>query len=153
MHAPTTSDFNILKRILRYVKGTLNMGITFNKNTDFRLRAYSDSDYAGCKTTRRLTGGFCTFLGNNIISWSSMKQPTVSKSSTEAEYRSLSDTTSELIWINNMLRDLHIPQPNPPELYGDNLSSIYLAANPVLHTRSKHVPTHQQIAEIGFMQK
>ena len=169
MHAPTTADYNLLKRILRYVKGTITMGIFFNKNTDFtlrtyseddrihhskltrsatnknadfKLRAYSDSDHAGCRETRRSTGGFCTFLGNNIISWSSKKQPTVSKSSTEAEYRALSDATSEIIWLNNMLRDLHIPQPDPPELYGDNLSSIYLAANPVLHTRSKHFQTH-----------
>ncbi|XP_019084189.1 PREDICTED: uncharacterized protein LOC109125882 [Camelina sativa] len=142
MHEPKMSDFHLLKRILRYVKGTTAMGISFNKNTDFTLRAYSDNSHANCKDTRRSIAGFCTFLGNNIISWSSKRQPTVSKSSTEAEYRALSDTTSEPVWINNMLKDLRIPQMEPPELYGDNLSSIYLAANPIFHNRTKHFETH-----------
>lgn len=90
MHSPMVSDFNLLKRILRYVKGTTSMGISIIKETDFMLRAYSDSDWGGCSTTKQSTGGYCTFLGSNLISWSSQKQPTVSRSSTEAEYRSLS---------------------------------------------------------------
>ncbi|KAL9811755.1 putative RNA-directed DNA polymerase [Arabidopsis thaliana] len=106
MHAPTLSDFHLLKRILRYVKGTTTMGISFNKDTDCKLRAYSDSDHAGCHSTRRSTGGFCTFLGNNLISWSSRKQPTVAKSSTEVEYRAMSETVSEITWIVNLLKDL-----------------------------------------------
>ncbi|KAG7533176.1 Reverse transcriptase RNA-dependent DNA polymerase [Arabidopsis thaliana x Arabidopsis arenosa] len=69
MHAPTVSDFHLLKRILRYIKGTTTMGIAFNKATDCKLRAYSDSDHAGCMGTRRSTMGFYTFLGNNLISW------------------------------------------------------------------------------------
>lgn len=99
MHFPTVSDYTLLKRIPRYVKGTITMEISFNKDTDFTLRAYSDSDWADCKTTRRSTGGFCTFLGNNLISWSTLKQQMVSKSSIEAEYRSLSDTPSEITWL------------------------------------------------------
>ena len=109
MHAPTLSDFHLLKRILRYIKGTTTMGISFNKNTDCKLRAYSDSDHAGCHASRRSTGGFCTFLGNNLISWSSRKQPTVAKSSTEAEYRAMSETASEITWIVNLLKDLGVP--------------------------------------------
>ncbi|KAL9830518.1 putative RNA-directed DNA polymerase [Arabidopsis thaliana] len=109
MHAPTLSDFHLLKRILKYIKGTTTMGISFNKNTDCKLRAYSDSDHAGCHASRRSTGGFCTFLGNNLISWSSRKQPTVAKSSTEAEYRAMSETASEITWIVNLLKDLGVP--------------------------------------------
>lgn len=142
MHAPTVSDFHLLKRILRYIKGTITMGISFNKDTDNKLRAYSDSDYDGCHMTRRSTGGFCTFLGNNIISWSSRKQPTVSKSSTEAEYRSMSDTASEITWLVNLLQDLGLPKPETPELFCDNLSAVYLTANPAYHARSKHFGTH-----------
>jgi len=85
------------------------MGISFNKNTNCKLRAYSDSDHAGCHASRRSTGGFCTFLGNNLISWSSRKQPTVAKSSTEAEYRAMSETASEITWIVNLLKDLGVP--------------------------------------------
>lgn len=74
MHMPSVADYTMLKRILRYVKGTLSMGITFSKDIDFTLRAYSGSDWAGCKVTRRSTRGYCTFLGNNLISWSSKEQ-------------------------------------------------------------------------------
>ena len=142
MHAPTLSDFHLLKRILRYVKGTTTMGISFNKDTDCKLRAYSDSDHAGCHSTRRSTGGFCTFLGNNLISWSSRKQPTVAKSSTEAEYRAMSDTASEITWIVNLLKDLGVPQPQLPELFCDNHSAVCLASNPSFHPRTKHFATH-----------
>lgn len=96
MHSPTVSDFDLLKRILRYVRGTTDMGINFTKETDCVVRAYSDSDWGGCPSTHRSTRGFCTFLGSNLISWSSLKQPSVSRSSTEAEYRSLSQTATEL---------------------------------------------------------
>ena len=109
MHMPTFSDFNLLKRIIKYIKGTVTMGISFNKETDCTLRVYSDSDYAGCQNTSRSTGGFCTFLGNNIISWQSQKQPTVAKSSTEVEYRALSEAASEITWLCKLLKEIGIP--------------------------------------------
>ncbi|XP_033147559.1 uncharacterized mitochondrial protein AtMg00810 [Brassica rapa] len=138
MHSPTVSDFDLLKRILRYVRGTTDMGINFTKETDFVVRAYSDSDWGGCPSTRRSTGGFCTFLGSNLLSWSSLKQPSVSRSSTEAEYRSLSETATELHWIGSVMRELGIPMQTTPELYCDNLSSVHLTTNPSFHKRSKH---------------
>ena len=82
---------------------------------------------------------FRSFLGPNAISWSSKKQPTVSKSSTESEYRSLAVATSELIWIQNLLGELGIRLPTAPTLYCDNLGATYLAANPVFHSRAKHI--------------
>ena len=141
MHAPSRSDFTNLKRILRYVKGTVAMGVSLVRDTDCTLRSYSDNDWAGCPATRRSTGGFCTFLGQNLISWSSKKQPTVSKSSTEAEYRSLSETASEMAWISILLKELGISLPVTPGLFGDNLSSIYLTENPAFHKRTKHFET------------
>lgn len=118
------------------------MGISFTKYTNCKIRAFSDSDHAGCKATRRSTGGFCTFLGDNIISWSSRKQPTVSISSTEAEYRAMSDTSSEVTWLVNLLKSLGVPQYEKPELFCDNLSAVYLTANPSFHARTKHFATH-----------
>lgn len=114
------------------------MGITFSRVSDCTLRAYSDSDWAGCKDTRRSTGGLCTFLGQNLISWSSKKQPTVSKSSTEAEYRSLSETASEMAWMCQILRELGVPLHLTPQLFCDNLSAVMLTANPAFHSKTKH---------------
>ena len=169
MHAPTVLDFSLLKRILRYVKGTITMGINFRKESDCTLRAYSDSDWSGCQETRRSTGGYCTYFGLNLISWSSQKQSSVSKSSTEAEYRTLSEAASEITWLSFILKELKVPLLRPPELYCDNLSAVYLTANPAFHKRTKHfenhyhyvrervalgllvvrhIPSHEQIADI-----
>lgn len=114
------------------------MGVNFSSDTDSTLRAYSDSDWASCKETRRSTGGLCTFLGTNLISWSAKRHPTVSRSSTEAEYRTLTEAASEIKWLSVLLKDLGLSQYSPPELYCDNLSSVYLTANPAMHARSKH---------------
>lgn len=124
MHLPTVYDFHLLKRVLRYIKGTITMWISFKNDRDCTLRAYSESYWAGCKSTRRSTGGFCTFIGSNIISWSSKKQPTMSNSSTEEEYRSLSETTRDIKWLSSIMRDLGVPLLHTPELYCDNISSV-----------------------------
>ena len=116
----------------------LTHGINLSKDTDFTLRAYNDSDWAGCHHTRRSTSGLCTYLGSNLISWSSKKQPTVSRSSTEAEYRALSETAAELSWMCSILREIGVPITVTPELYCDNLSSVHLTTNPAYHKRSKH---------------
>ena len=141
MHAPTVSDFGLLKRILRYLKGTINMGLHIRKDQNLALSAYSDSDWAGCKETRRSTTGFCSLLGPNLISWSAKRQQTVSKSSTEAEYRALTAVAQELTWLSLLLRDLGISQSHPTLVRCDNLSAVYLTANPALHNRSKHFDT------------
>lgn len=74
MHKPTVADFHLLKRVLRYVKGTLEMGLTLESDTNSQVRAYCDNDWAGCHDTRRSTGGFCTFMGTNLISWSAKRR-------------------------------------------------------------------------------
>ncbi|PNX67645.1 hypothetical protein L195_g055737, partial [Trifolium pratense] len=86
--------------------------------------------WAGCPTTRRSTTGYCIFLGSNCISWASKKQPTVSRSSTEAEYRSLATTAAELTWLQHLLHDLGIKLERRPLLLCDNKSAIHLAHNP-----------------------
>ena len=141
MHAPTNADFGFLKRILRYIKGTVNLGLHIRKDSALKLSAYCDSDWAGCKETRRSTTGFCTLLGPNLISWSAKRQPTVSRSSTEAEYRALGATAQEITWISFLLRDLGLQQPESTLLLCDNLYAVYLSTNPAMHKRSKHFDT------------
>jgi histone deacetylase 1/2 len=97
LHAPTTSHWTAVKRILRYIQGTLQLGLTFHRSSSTLLSAFSDADWAGDLDDRCSTGGFAIFFGPNLISWSARKQATVSRSSTEAEYKSLANATAELI--------------------------------------------------------
>ena len=103
------------------------------------LSAFSNADWAGCPDTRRYTSGFCVFLGPNLISWSAKKQPTVSRSSAESEYRSLAQVCAETVWIAHLLRELQVSISSPITLYCDNLSTTYMASNPVFHARTKHI--------------
>ncbi|RVW62469.1 Retrovirus-related Pol polyprotein from transposon RE2 [Vitis vinifera] len=140
LHAPTIDHFFAIKRILRYVKGTLHFGLTFRPSTiPSALVAYSDADWAGCLDTRRSTSGYSIYLGNNLVSWSAKKQPTVSRSSCESEYRALAMTAAELLWLTHLLHDLKVPIPQQPLLLCDNKSAIFFSSNPVSHKRAKHV--------------
>ncbi|GAB2293271.1 hypothetical protein Dimus_038257 [Dionaea muscipula] len=139
MHAPSTVHLQLLTRIMRYIKGTLDLGLSLTADTDLTLTAYSDSDWAGCPDTRRSTTGFCTFLGQNLVTWCAKKQHTVSRSSTEAEYRAMANTAAELTWLQYLLHDLRVPTVVTPRLFCDNLSALHLTVNPVFHNRSKHI--------------
>jgi histone deacetylase 1/2 len=139
LHAPTTAHWTAAKRILRYVHGTLKVGLTFLKSSSTLLSGFSDADWVGCLDDRRSTGGFAIFFGPNLISWSARKQATVSRSSTEAEYKALADATAELIWVEALLKELGVSLKQKPCLWCDNLGATYLSANPVFHARTKHI--------------
>lgn len=134
----TKQHFLDIKRIIRYLKGTLDYGITF-RPTPIELRAYMDSDWAGDPNYRRSTTGFVVFLDNCPISWSSKKQSFVSRSSSEAEYRAMADTAYEVRWLRHLLDDLHIGLPSTPTLHCDNVSALALASNPIHNSKVKHV--------------
>ncbi|CAL2249145.1 unnamed protein product [Prunus armeniaca] len=129
----------LVKRILRYIQGTLHYGLTYSSSVPVSLSAYSDADWARDITTRRSTIGFVVFLGSYPISWQSKKQGSVSHSSTEAEYRALANASAEVAWIRQILADLHVFLPELPLLFCDNMSTLALSFNPVFHSRIKHL--------------
>ncbi|XP_019051688.1 PREDICTED: uncharacterized protein LOC109114072 [Nelumbo nucifera] len=141
MSAPRTTHYATMLRIIRYVKGTLFHRLHYSSYFSLHLIAYSDVDWAGDPTDRRSTTGYCFFLGDSLISWCSNKQTVVSRSSTEAEYRVLADTTSELLWLRWLLHDMGITHSSATPLYCDNRSAIQIAHNDVFHERTKHIET------------
>ena len=139
MSALTTAHWSAVKRILRYLRQTIHLGLRFTKSGPMFLSAFSDADWAGNMDDRRSTGGYAIFFGGNLIAWSARKQATVSRSSTEAEYKALADATAEIIWIQVLLRELWVSLHKPPSLWCDNIGATYLTANPIFHRRMKHV--------------
>jgi histone deacetylase 1/2 len=113
LHAPTTVHWTTVKRILRYVSGTISLGLTFRRSSSALVSAFSDADWAGCVDDRKSAGGFAVFFGSNLISWSARKQATISRSSTEAEYKSLASATANVIWIESLLGELRIQRSKP----------------------------------------
>ncbi|PKU79316.1 Retrovirus-related Pol polyprotein from transposon TNT 1-94 [Dendrobium catenatum] len=143
MHDPAPVHLYLLKRLLRYIKGTINFGLPIIKS-NMQLRTFSDADWAGDPITRKSTTGFCTFLGKNLVSWTVKKQTTVSRSSTELEYRALAAATADIIWLRRLIADFNISHDQPISIYCDNTSAIALANNPVFHARTKHIEIDQR---------
>ncbi|CAA7032145.1 unnamed protein product [Microthlaspi erraticum] len=139
MHAPTSEHWNAVKRVLRYLAGTSSHGLFYSKNNPCSLHAYSDADWGGDRDDYISTNAYIVYLGKHPISWSSKKQKGVARSSTEAEYRSVAKTSAELCWISSLLSELGVRVPAPPVIYCDNVGATYLCANPVFHSRMKHL--------------
>nr|GEX87953.1 ribonuclease H-like domain-containing protein [Tanacetum cinerariifolium] len=139
MHDLREPHFLSLKRILRYVCGTLSYGLQLYSSRTSTLVAYSDADWAGCPTKCRSTSGYCVFIGNNLLSWSSKRHFTISRSYAEAEYRGVANAVGETCWLRHLLRELYTPLSTATIVYCDNVSAIYLSSNPVQHQRTKHI--------------
>ncbi|WKA01579.1 hypothetical protein VitviT2T_019853 [Vitis vinifera] len=151
MHAPTQTHWTAAKRLLRYLKHTIHLDLTFRRQQPLHLqaysdvtppldlRAYSDADWAGDPDSYKSTTAFVLFLGGHPISWCSKKQKTVARSSTEAEYRVVASTAAEVTWVSHLLSELGITLQQSPTIYCDNLSATYLCVNPLFHSRMKHV--------------
>ena len=135
---PRESHLIAAKRILRYLSGTVNVGLFYPKVENFDLIAYCDADFAGCKLDRKSTSGTCHFLGNALVSWSSKKQNTVALSTTEAEYIAAGNSCAQVLWMMHTLNDFGLSFKHVP-IKCDNTSAINLTKNPVQHSRTKHI--------------
>ncbi|CAL0315596.1 unnamed protein product [Lupinus luteus] len=139
MSQPIDTHYKAVIRVLHYLKSYPAKGLFFATNSSLTLKAFADSDWASCLDTRKSTTRFCIFLGSSIISWKTKKQNTVSRSSSEAEYRAFAALVCELQWLKYLFIDLHISSSSPTSIYCDNRSAIYLAHNLVFHERSKPI--------------
>ncbi|CAL8119105.1 unnamed protein product [Prunus armeniaca] len=138
MHSPTLEHLTLVKRILRYLKGSVGRGIIMKKNNNTQIMGYCDADWAGNAIDRKSTG-YCRFVGGNLVTWKSKKQTVVARSSAEAEYHAMASTACELIWLKGLLCDLSVPTNLPMSLFCDNQAAMHIASNPVFHERTKHI--------------
>ncbi|CAN1165361.1 Retrovirus-related Pol polyprotein from transposon TNT 1-94 [Linum perenne] len=136
---PTSVHLQAAYKVIRYLRNAPGQGLLFSKANDLQMVGYCDSDWASCPDTRRSTSGFCLFIGKSLVSWKTKKQSTVSRSSSEAEYRALAQICCEVQWMKSLLEDFGVTQEKPIQLYCDNQSAIHIARNPVFHERTKHI--------------
>jgi len=139
LQAPKKPHYDAALHVLRYLKGTVNKGLFYPKDSGLQVTAYCDADWGNCRMSARSLTGYCVFLGSSLVSWKTKKQKTMAKSTVEAEYRSMSATTSELEWISYILHDLQVPVSLPFTLYCDNKVALHIAENPVFHETTKHL--------------
>ena len=124
MQAPRTDHWDAALRVVRYLKGTPGQGILLCADSDLTLTGWCDSDWAACPLTRRSLTGWLVFLGGSPIAWKTKKQATVSRSSAEAEYRSMAAITCELMWLKGLLLSLGIHHPTAIRLFCDSQSAL-----------------------------
>jgi hypothetical protein len=145
---PKESHLNLVKRILKYIHGTYDQGLLYTFDTNSSLVGYCDADWAGNVEDRKSTSGGCFFVGNNLVSWFSKKQNSVSLSTAEAEYIAAGSSSTQLLWMKQMLEEYGV-NPGVMTLYCDNLSAISISKNPVQHSRTKHIDIrHHFIREL-----
>jgi len=139
MQAPKETHMEAVRRVVRYIKGSAGQGLLLRRDCNMQLVGFCDSDWGACPLSRKSLTGYFVMLGGSPISWRTKKQTTVSRSSAEAEYRSLADATSELVWLRSFLAALGIFLDRPMRLFCDNQAALHIAHNPVFHERTKHI--------------
>ncbi|GJW16279.1 hypothetical protein Tco_0020412 [Tanacetum coccineum] len=137
---PTEKHLKEVKRIFRYLRGTIKMGLWYPKGSGFELTAFSDVDHAGCVDTRKSTSRGIQFLGDKLVSWMSKKQDCTAMSFAEAEYMALSASCAQVMWMRTQLQDYGFNYNKIP-LYCDSQSAIAILYNPMHHSRTKHIHT------------
>ena len=152
MHAPQEPHLTIMKRIMRYLWSTIDVSLHLRRFATTELVVYTDADWAGCADTRRSTSGFVVFLDDSLVSWSSKRQPVVSRSSAEAEYRVVANGVTEASWMCQLLHELHSPLQRATLVYCDNVNAVYLSTNPVcgISARSMWKSTRTSSASVSL---
>ena len=137
--APTNLHWQTCKKVLRYLQSIAHFGLQFFDSSFLTLKAYSNANWGSNPYDRRSAGGYCVYLGSNLVSWSFKKHTIVSRSTVESEYRALTLTTSEILWITYLLKELKVSFNKPHILDCDNKSAEALANNPKYHSITKHI--------------
>ncbi|GLT43009.1 hypothetical protein SLA2020_169860 [Shorea laevis] len=139
MQSPSEIHLKGAKRILRYVKGTIDFGVMYSRSDEIKLLGFTDSDWAGSEDDMKSTSGCCFSIGSGMISWCSRKQDTVAQSTAESEYIAAADAANQAIWIRKVMRDLKHAQKEPAVILCDNKFTIAIVKNPVFHRRTRHI--------------
>nr|XP_016495881.1 PREDICTED: uncharacterized mitochondrial protein AtMg00810-like [Nicotiana tabacum] len=139
MHCPKKSHMEAAIRVVRYIKGASGLGLLMSSKQSPKLTAFCDADWASCPVSRRSVTGYVMKLGNSLVSWKSKKQCTISRSSIEAEYKSMAARVVEISWLTRLCKELGAEVELPVELHCDSKAAIQIAANPIFHERTKHI--------------
>ncbi|KAH9715988.1 hypothetical protein KPL71_021282 [Citrus sinensis] len=138
MHCASELHYKAAKRVLRYIKGTLDHGIKFEKEDKLILHGFADSDWAGSCDDMRSTSGYLFSLGSSCFCWSSKKQEIVAQSTAEAEYVAAAAAVNQALWLRKLMTDLKMIQDYATEIFVDNQAAIAISNNPVFHGKTKH---------------
>ncbi len=136
---PTKQHWTAVKRIMRYLNGTLDLGLLYHKEESKECVGFSDADWAGDQDDRRSMSGYMFQISGAAVSWRSKKQSCVTLSTAEAEYMALASATQEAVWMRKLLTDLQNKTEKPTVIFEDNQSAIFMAKNPQYHGRAKHI--------------
>ena len=129
----------VVFRILRYLKGSPGKGVLYQKNGHLKLIAYTDADWAGDRYDRKLTSGYFTLVGGNLVTWRCKKQKAVTLFSAEVEFRGVAKGITEILWLRKLLTELGFTPKESCELYCDNEAAINISENPIQYDQTKHV--------------
>lgn len=137
LNKPGPLHWAAFKRVLKYLKHTAHLGLKLG-GSPVHIKVYSDSDHAGCPTTRHLVSGYCEFLSGSCVSWRARKKPTVATSTTEAKYWAAYEATQEVIWLSQLLKDMNYTILTPVTLFGENQGAHALSKKPLYQSRYKY---------------
>ena len=130
---------NAVIRILKYLKNVPGRSLFYRSSGHLRIEGYTDADWVGLPSDRKSITGYYTFIGGNFVTWRSKKQSVVARSSAEAKYHAMAQTTCELTWLRTVLQEFRLLTQGPTPLYCDNQVAIHITSNPVFHEKTKHI--------------
>ena len=136
---PNQQHWTALKRVLRYLKGTVKYGICYTQKSSKECIGYSDADWAGDLGDRKSTSGYLYQISGGAVTWRSKKQSCVALSTAEAEYMALSSAAQEAVWLRQLTAELRSPPETATTIFEDNQSAIAMTKNPQFHGRAKHI--------------